>query len=371
MFKIEELEIKDFKSHANSNIKFEDGINVILGRNGAGKSSILEALIVALYGSKAAKVKKEDLVKSGSKAYRITLKFNFRNSEIKISRSSDGEAVLSGDFKLEGDSKITDWVEKTILPYHVFQNAIYIRQGEIESIILDDDSREKLIRRIIRIDDYEVAWQEIGKIIEHFRQEAENFRKFALQQKTVLEQLDNKKLAMSKTSEEIETLEKKIAYLKPKVEKLKKENEELEKLKNSLNEKKSKLEKLELEIAHKSEKIQKAKIESEEIQIKIFELREKVVKAKEFEKDALYYKKLEAILKEAEKLPALVERLAGLNEKRRALIEEIRRNEELKKRSEEITREIEEIEAKIQDTEKKLRGYEEIEAKTLRLLELK
>jgi DNA replication and repair protein RecF len=44
--KINELVLKNFRNHINSEAKFSENINVIWGNNGAGKTSILEAISV-------------------------------------------------------------------------------------------------------------------------------------------------------------------------------------------------------------------------------------------------------------------------------------------------------------------------------------
>jgi len=38
------VRLKNFKSHINSDIKLGTGVSLILGENGVGKSSILEAI---------------------------------------------------------------------------------------------------------------------------------------------------------------------------------------------------------------------------------------------------------------------------------------------------------------------------------------
>ena len=43
------LVLKNFKSHANTNIDFNPGITVIVGENGAGKSTIFEGISYALF----------------------------------------------------------------------------------------------------------------------------------------------------------------------------------------------------------------------------------------------------------------------------------------------------------------------------------
>ena len=43
------LKMHNFKSHKDTVIDFNKGINVIIGQNGAGKSSILEGISFALF----------------------------------------------------------------------------------------------------------------------------------------------------------------------------------------------------------------------------------------------------------------------------------------------------------------------------------
>ncbi|HJC38449.1 MAG TPA: ATP-binding protein [Candidatus Mediterraneibacter faecigallinarum] len=47
---IEKVEIRNFKAIENMTIEFHQGTNLLIGDNGAGKTSILEALTVALNG---------------------------------------------------------------------------------------------------------------------------------------------------------------------------------------------------------------------------------------------------------------------------------------------------------------------------------
>ena len=45
---VKELRVHNFKTYRSTRIKFSDGINVIIGRNGSGKSNILEAIAFGL-----------------------------------------------------------------------------------------------------------------------------------------------------------------------------------------------------------------------------------------------------------------------------------------------------------------------------------
>mgnify|MGYP000596944186 CR=1 FL=1 len=51
---ITHLELEDFKSYAAERIDFHPGTNAIIGANGAGKSSLLEAIGFALFDHRGA-----------------------------------------------------------------------------------------------------------------------------------------------------------------------------------------------------------------------------------------------------------------------------------------------------------------------------
>jgi len=47
---IERVKLVNFLSHENTEIVLEGGLTVFIGRNGAGKSSVIDAVTYALYG---------------------------------------------------------------------------------------------------------------------------------------------------------------------------------------------------------------------------------------------------------------------------------------------------------------------------------
>jgi exonuclease SbcC len=48
---IKKIEIVNFKVYAKASFKFGEGVNFIYGANGSGKTSLMEAISVALFGS--------------------------------------------------------------------------------------------------------------------------------------------------------------------------------------------------------------------------------------------------------------------------------------------------------------------------------
>ena len=48
--KIHSIRLLNFRQHADTSIEFDSGLTGIVGANGTGKSTILEAIAWALYG---------------------------------------------------------------------------------------------------------------------------------------------------------------------------------------------------------------------------------------------------------------------------------------------------------------------------------
>ena len=61
---IDSIELGNFLSHNETKLEFGDGVTVFVGHNGAGKSSIIDAITFALFGQHTRKSNK-GLVRRG------------------------------------------------------------------------------------------------------------------------------------------------------------------------------------------------------------------------------------------------------------------------------------------------------------------
>ena len=56
---LNKLIIRNFKKFRRADVDFQDGLTGIVGSNGAGKSTIVEAVAWALYGNRASSIKRD------------------------------------------------------------------------------------------------------------------------------------------------------------------------------------------------------------------------------------------------------------------------------------------------------------------------
>ena len=64
---IEKIILENYRCYSKHTEDFQDGLNIIAGANGIGKTSIVEAIAYALFGNKMTRGKANDWIKTGKK----------------------------------------------------------------------------------------------------------------------------------------------------------------------------------------------------------------------------------------------------------------------------------------------------------------
>jgi exonuclease SbcC len=98
--KIRAIQLTNFRQHANSTIEFGPGITGIIGPNGTGKTTILEAIAWALYGNEAARGRRDSIrfARADARAQvRVELDFELGNHRYRVARGlTSAELYLDG-----------------------------------------------------------------------------------------------------------------------------------------------------------------------------------------------------------------------------------------------------------------------------------
>ena len=177
---IESLHISNFKSHQDTRIEFDTGISIIIGGNGAGKSSILEAVSFALFKQYTSK-RIEQLITIGQRRMSVEIQFTANGRTYQVLRErtkTSSKAIMKikegGRFQslISGDKQVTLEVQNLLeMDGDLFLNAVYVRQGEIADLIEKTSSEKKqMIGRLLGIDSLEKAWKNLKVILDKYNE---------------------------------------------------------------------------------------------------------------------------------------------------------------------------------------------------------
>lgn len=158
-----EFSYRNILSYGNmlQTFKFDDkpGLILVEGENGAGKSSIKEALTVSIYGRSAIRKMKDIPNWINRNAY-TNVKFVTNSGEIvELDRGIDpnfSDIKINGSqFNLPDKRKVDEFIEEELsrIPFSVFCNTISLSFDDFKSFVnLSKDDKRKIVDRIFGID---------------------------------------------------------------------------------------------------------------------------------------------------------------------------------------------------------------------------
>jgi exonuclease SbcC len=285
---IKSLFMKNFKSHQDTKIEFNTGISIIMGGNGAGKSSILEAVSFALFKQHSGK-KIEQLITIGDpKAHKkmiVELEFssNGRTYRVLRERSKNSskakiEILDGGKFQSLsiGDKQVTEEVQNILeMDGDLFLNAVYVRQGEIANLVDKTPAEKKqVIGKLLGIESLEKAWKNMLPLMNQYEMQKEKLegKLEALSglNKEIIAKKTEKSIIHHKIQEislSVKKIEDKLIVASRKMDSLNEDRSAFDKALNSIESKKQLLEKLQRENNHITTQISEIGIKEEEIDI--------------------------------------------------------------------------------------------------------
>lgn len=343
---IEKVELKNWKSHHETELEFDEGVNALIGTMGSGKSSVMEAVVFAFYGTTPAHNSREitldDLIRRNpSQADEAMVKVEFKISDENYSVKREierGKGTTHSELRKNGDlieapstREVTEQVEKLLgLNFKAFSRAIYSEQNNLDLFLnMRPGTRKKRIDELLDIDRFEEARKNTVKVENNMKKELED-RQEALGE--LEDEIDE---------EELEELDEEIEEKKEKTEKLEKSLEEKE---EKLEEKNNELEELE----EKKEKVEKLEERKTKLETKKESVQERIDEAKE---------KIESVENPEKELEKARELKNELEEKREKLGKLEEKKKYLENDTEDLEDEIEELETEVE----KFEEFEEIE----------
>ncbi|MBD3214844.1 MAG: AAA family ATPase [Candidatus Lokiarchaeota archaeon] len=187
---IKKIEIENVKTHKKTAISFKEGLNILYGNNGAGKSTVLEMIGFVLFDFLKSKTYQADYVRdlendhpqygtarvwingADKKIYKITR--DIGRTEIEVCEHN-GKPLSP---PIDTISKFRSWIKKQLgVKFDInletlFNTAIGIPQGMIVNIFLrSPKERKEYFDEIFQLDIYEKYWENLGVINRKYRDE--------------------------------------------------------------------------------------------------------------------------------------------------------------------------------------------------------
>ncbi|MGE4399952.1 MAG: AAA family ATPase [Campylobacterales bacterium] len=396
---LESLKLQNFKRYASYDIEFENGLCGILGRNGSGKSTILEAIFFALYGD--IKGQKELLPTAGSEgSVKVELEFSIDEKTYTATREFRGKNLTAyaslkcGDDSLaSGAKEVTAYVTKLIgMGKDAFLHTVFASQKELTALSsMKNEERKAMMRRLLGLEKIDKIEEMIKDELRELNRDIKAADSYLLSEEAVKQYTND----IAAKSEVVKQLEIKIKSVmedggklkaahesaKKAVEAQQKAKEERLKKQQILEQTKQALQMLEKQHMAQTEELKELQTKDTyykanlplKTQLEAIEkslTAQEELKAKFLKKDGLEKEQAQLRIEYAnrkDEVASLTKELEPLEAMQKLLTEQKAKITELKAASEKLTQEINKLnsdiaanKSKIQDVQKRIGKIEEL-----------
>lgn len=151
--KLKSLHLTNFKRFSALSLDFADGSNLIKGKNYQGKSTVLQAIHVALFGNSAAPCDTKDLIRRGTKDFKIVLTLS---SGLTVTRSSKESNIARGSAEpfVRGHTAVNAAIVEELGITKAKFNQIYMSpQGSPQHLLdMEGSELQRFIESCIGVD---------------------------------------------------------------------------------------------------------------------------------------------------------------------------------------------------------------------------
>ncbi|MBN1561344.1 SMC family ATPase [candidate division KSB1 bacterium] len=195
---IKSLKLHNYRRFDHLEIEFPENLIGIVGRNGVGKSSIIEAIGWALYGNRFVRTDKYDVRSQGADDKSVCsaeIVFVYGGTEFRLQRKLKGKnATVEAAVWRNGeeqavavqDAGVSEFIESLLqLDYRSFTTSVFAQQKELAKLsTLQPEQRRQAINRLINID-------RIDRARERLRADRNEQQAMVKSQKAMLKDVDD------------------------------------------------------------------------------------------------------------------------------------------------------------------------------------
>ena len=184
---IKRVQLENYRSHSNITVEFTKGVNLILGKNGRGKTSILEAISTVMFNTKdrTGKETGKSYIKFGEKSSKVDIDFIANdgreyNLKTEFFKTKPKKQTLKDMIGSEYDGDIQEKLEELCGIKkgfeETYENIVIAKQNEFINIFKDSGTiREKTFNKIFNTQIYKEMYDSFLKeAIDKYKSEKEN-----------------------------------------------------------------------------------------------------------------------------------------------------------------------------------------------------
>ena len=179
---IRSLTLENVKSYERATVEFSPGTNAIVGPNGSGKTTILEAIGFALFDHLP--YSQPDFVRAGQRTANVTVEFrsDYDERAYRVIRSCGGNVYTVMDSELdmkicEGKADVMQFlrqhlgVERDTRTDDLFRNAVGVPQGSFTvSFLATPSARKAVFDPLLKVEEYRRAFERLREPLNLLRQ---------------------------------------------------------------------------------------------------------------------------------------------------------------------------------------------------------
>jgi DNA repair protein SbcC/Rad50 len=229
------VSLKNFKAHSDCQFLFKPGTNAISGENGAGKTSILEAIAWVLFDYKG-DYKVEDLIRNGAAVGQATVTFissrDGRTYEV-VRNSRSGYTLYDPQL---GQKLNYTRIREEVLPWlrehlgvspgtdlaELFASTIGVPQGTFTAdFLLTTEKRKPVFDRVLKVEEYLQTWKQLNSLekyaktqtdqidsqIARYDEDLQDFPALTAQQSALVAEIEQAQLDLAHWQQQVSDLQ--------------------------------------------------------------------------------------------------------------------------------------------------------------------
>ncbi|WP_335971171.1 SMC family ATPase [Fusobacterium polymorphum] len=184
---IKKVQLENYRSHSNTTVEFTKGVNLILGKNGRGKTSILEAISTVMFNTKdrSGKETGKSYIKFGEKSSKVEIDFIANdgreyNLKTEFFKTKPKKQTLKDIIGSEYDGDIQEKLEELCGIKkgfeETYENIVIAKQNEFINIFkAKPKDREEIFNKIFNTQIYKEMYDSFLKeAVDKYKSEKES-----------------------------------------------------------------------------------------------------------------------------------------------------------------------------------------------------